>query len=67
MLKIKLHCLSGLKLLSSQNSYIEVLTFNVIVLGLALGRLLGSKSDSLMNGLVPLQKVPQRAPSPLLL
>lgn len=53
--------------MSSQNSYIEVLTFNVIVLGLALGRLLGSKSDSLMNGLVPLQKVPQRAPSPLLL
>lgn len=53
--------------MSSQNSYIEVLTFNVIVLGLALGRLLGSKSDPLMNGLVPLQKVPQRAPSPLLL
>ena len=40
--------------MSSQNSYIEILTFNLMVLGLGLGRLLGSKIGSLMNGLVPL-------------
>lgn len=38
----------------SQNSYIGILTFNLMVLGLGLGRLLGSKSSSLMNGLEPL-------------
>lgn len=40
--------------MSSQNSYIGILTFNLMVLRLAFGRLLGSKNGSLMNGLVPL-------------